>query len=155
MADKLENAFFEYTYKKVAVWSGVYRYDLEKDDEVISTPGIHSANENDPDIVYLLDHVKNFRYYVDEGRDAWEGIIGNADYIAIEETTGLSQSGVIAEIIDILGSDEATAEKIVDILETLCDIPFLPNSFLVVNIVLVIANRHNCKTSFAKIKTLV
>ncbi|TCO69263.1 hypothetical protein [Marinisporobacter balticus] len=70
----ISNSFGKYSYKKEYVYNGIYRYKITKGSKTITTPLIQDDySSNDSATRRIAEHAKNFKYYVDNGRNAAGG----------------------------------------------------------------------------------
>ncbi|MTI58162.1 hypothetical protein [Geosporobacter ferrireducens] len=140
------NSFLGYSYKKRTVYSSMYVYDLSNGKETITTPpNIDSNNDT------LASKVKDFKYYVDNGKTAYDSVTSS---LYIGSLPGNSSS-IVAALFDILTGTQTTSEKVIAALKEIVGTVPVPPAFLISDISIVLANRANCKNTFERIKTLI
>jgi hypothetical protein len=149
-----KNSFGEYKYEKKYVYRGVYEYKISNGRKTITTPNL-SDESKDANILKIIDKVKNFVYYVDNGASSVEGFATSKFIGDAAEAAGEPRLAFVYQLLDNFTSKKPTAEKVIDLIKQLSGLIKVPNGFDIGDFVTAWVNKGNCKDTFTQIDALV
>lgn len=136
-----QNSFLEFSYEDKVIGGASY-CEIRNDSYGILAPLSDSA---------INSKIINFKYYVDNGKDAYDSAIGST-FLGL---LGLDDASTIALIVAELNGDNPTSTKIINILEVLVSAVPVPDAFFIADIAIIVANHTNCQNCYESIEDLM
>ncbi|SHK66778.1 hypothetical protein [Tepidibacter formicigenes] len=151
------SSYLKYSCKKETVYSGIYRYKVSNGDKTITTPYIHSGNAGDTEIKKIVSVINNLEYYMDNGKNAFENVVGSVLMNKIAEKFGLTDevTAMVSLANSIKSKEKTTAEKVIDFLKTTLGFIKIPDAFLIGDVVVAIVDYHETKIAFETLDDLI